>query len=108
MNFSDSIAACFGKYAQFDGRASRSEYWWFFLFNLLVSVFLRPTSAGLYLIFALVVFIPSFSVLVRRLHDVNRSGWNYWWVLTIVGAIPLVIWLATPGDGDENRYGPAP
>ncbi|MCZ8235565.1 MAG: DUF805 domain-containing protein [Inhella sp.] len=80
MGFTDAIKTCFSKYATFSGRATRAEYWWFFLFTFLGS--LIPIVG---LIFALAVLIPSIAVAVRRLHDTDRSGW---WIL--IGLIPLV------------------
>jgi len=56
----------------------------------------------------LALFIPSTAVMVRRLHDTGRSGWWYWIILTIIGIIPLIIWLASEGDKGENGFGPAP
>ena len=69
---------CFKKYATFHGRASRSEFWWFFLFNFLAAIIMSfiPFIGGLYFWVSL---IPSLAVLVRRLHDVNRSGWWVFW-----------------------------
>lgn len=85
MSFGESIATCLRKYATFSGRARRSEYWWWFLFNVLVGLAARvidaasgtePGEAGVVsAIVSLGLFLPSTAVLVRRLHDINRSGW---------------------------------
>ena len=80
MSFGAAIASFFSKYATFSGRATRAEFWWFFLFTFLGG--LIPIVG---LIFALAVLIPSIAVAVRRLHDTDRSGW---WLL--IGLIPLV------------------
>ena len=95
MSFGEAIKSVFSKYATFSGRARRSEYWFFFIFNLLVSFLLliidrllikvgcpfpiiyKGVSIGLVTIWALAVLIPSIAVTVRRLHDTGKSGWLY-------------------------------
>ncbi len=115
MTMAESIASCFSKYANFDGRASRSEYWWFYLFCLLldwagtivegiqkfdgISEFPILTT-----LIYLVLFLPELSVATRRLHDTGRSGWNQLWILTIIGIIPVFIWLASKSDDHNNKY----
>jgi uncharacterized membrane protein YhaH (DUF805 family) len=102
------------QYAVFDGRASRPEYWWFFLINTVISVLLDvviPGSTGQVLgaIYALAVLLPSIGVGIRRLHDTNRTGW---WLLVslvpLVGWIWIIVLLALAGDEGPNRYGPPP
>ena len=84
VGFSDALGICFKKYATFTGRARRSEYWWFFLWYFIFSVF----TCGL----ALIVFlIPLASVTVRRLHDTGRSGW-WWGVAALCNTIYCVIY----------------
>ncbi|GAA4236739.1 DUF805 domain-containing protein [Postechiella marina] len=108
-------------YANFTGRARRKEYWMFALFNgifilgiMLVSGGIAaatdmPAIMGLYIIYVLGVLVPSLAVVVRRLHDVGKSGWFY-----LIGLIPLIgpIWifvlLVTEGDTGPNQYGPDP
>ena len=101
MNFGQSIAYCFSNYANFNGRASRSECWWFFLFGFILqfvgTVWDAATgdtsgSGVMFWIAYAVVFIPSIAVGARRLHDVNKSGWWQLISFTIVGIIPLIIW----------------
>ena len=84
MTLTESIKTCFQKYANFNGRANRSEYWFFFLFGFLTTVCLSILDMALFpknengvlsLIFALATFIPFISAACRRLHDTNRSGW---------------------------------
>lgn len=96
IEFGESIKICFNKFADFTGRARRSEYWWFYLFSQLVSSF----TCGLG---GLVCFIPMMAVTVRRLHDTGRSGWWYFLplIVMLVGMcvfIPLVI----AGDVNKN------
>jgi uncharacterized membrane protein YhaH (DUF805 family) len=115
VTFSDAIKICFAKYAIFDGRASRSEYWWFYLFTVLLnwgaslagSVVLDQSMKGIFgLLVSLVVLLPSFAVGARRLHDTSRSGWWLLLALTCVGIIPLIVWMASVGDKKTNAYGP--
>ena len=124
MNFFDAVKVCFVKYTNFSDRASRSEFWLFELFTTIVTlmlVFIFPLIAGesflgydeifapLSTIFFLAIIIPETSVSVRRLHDVNRSGW---WLLiefTIIGMLfPILYWCCKKGDEGENRFGPKP
>ena len=106
MSFTESIKTCFNKYIDFSGRASRAEYWWFFLLSLGLSVI--PVIGW---ILRLVILLPSLAVQVRRLHDMNRSAW---WLLllvppiTIIGVIILLIMSIFAGTPGPNRYGPDP
>jgi uncharacterized membrane protein YhaH (DUF805 family) len=110
------------KYAVFSGRATRSEYWYFTLFNLLVSVILgligllvsramgATPSAALLLfdLYALAVLLPGLGVSVRRLHDINFSGW--WILLSLVplGGLVLLVLYCLDSQPGENRFGPNP
>lgn len=88
MTFIESIQTCFKKYAEFGGRASRSEFWWWTLFVVLVSAAGQAIGNTAGMLVGLGTFIPSIAVTARRLHDIDRSGW---WQL--VGAIPLIGWI---------------
>ena len=99
-------------YVNFEGRASRPEFWWFTLAYSIVNVILSiipKVGTVLSGILALALLIPSIGVAVRRLHDINKSGW---WMLIalipIVGYIIFIIWVAKPSDNGENKYGPKP
>ena len=114
MTFGQSVSVCFSKYANFNERAARSEYWWFYLFCTLllwVATILGAIAGGMYgadilsLISSLAVVIPSFAAGARRLHDTGKSGWRQLWVITIIGLIPLIIWLCEEGSKEANRYG---
>lgn len=122
LSFGASVSRVFSKYATFGGRATRSEYWWFYLFTVLVSVALSilQSVAGqdngfagfisiVSLLISLALFIPVLAVTVRRLHDTNRAGW---WVLIglipLVGAIILLVFVLLRSDEVDNRFGPAP
>ncbi|HSC14233.1 MAG TPA: DUF805 domain-containing protein [Gammaproteobacteria bacterium] len=97
MTFAESIRKCFTKYADFNGTASRSEFWWFMLFVYLVIAALSLLSTTLTSIFAVAVLLPYLAVGARRLHDTGRSGW--WLLLLIVpfGVIVLIVfWVMEP------------
>ncbi len=111
--FANSISICFRKYITFTGRAPRAEFWYFLLFIWLVGIVLVVVSsqsqAGGWFnaLFSLGTFLPCIAVQVRRLHDVDRSGWWYWIMLIpIVGAILLLVWTCTRGSRGSNRFGP--
>ncbi len=107
------------KYAEFDGRASRKEYWFFMLFNILISAFLATidffsgtfsfeTGVGLLSgIYSLAVLIPGIAVTIRRLHDTDRSGW---WLLIglipVIGGVMLFIFMVLDSTSGDNQYGP--
>lgn len=95
MNFTDSVQTCFNKYADFNGRASRSEYWWFALGVALGCAILSAIAPVAYAIFALGTLVPSLAAATRRLHDTNRSGWWQLIILVpIIGFIVLLVFLA--------------
>jgi uncharacterized membrane protein YhaH (DUF805 family) len=112
--FGSSVSICFSKYVTFAGRAPRAEYWFFALFVVLVNIVIGIISAASHEIgsilsglFVLAVLLPSISVSVRRLHDIDRSGWWYWIALVpVVGVILLIVWFCTRGTRGPNRYGP--
>ena len=109
------------KYAVFGGRARRKEYWYFFLFSMIISIVLTiidgvtgslSTEAGMGIlsgIYTLGVLIPSIAVGGRRLHDTNRS---VWWLLIplipLIGAIVLIVFLASDSNPEKNQYGANP
>ena len=114
MTFMDAIKTCFSKYVTFTGRASRPEYWYWCLFSLLgiICTFVIDglilndlENTPVNLLFSIITFLPGLAVSVRRLHDVDRSGW---WVLlffTIIGLILLIYWAVRKSDDGENRFG---
>ena len=117
MDLITAIKTCFKKYFVFKGRAKKSEYWWFFLFLILASFasqLLDVVVLGqsfwinygpINTIVNLILIIPILSAGARRLHDTNRSGWWQLLILTIVGYIPLIIWLASEGKKKKNKFG---
>ena len=117
MNFVEAIKSGFQNYVNFSGRAIRSEYWFWTLFAILVSI---VTSLLDYLIFpfmdisplnslaGLALFLPGLAMSVRRLHDLDRTGWWMLLLLTIIGIILLVVWFCMRGTVGRNRFGPDP
>jgi uncharacterized membrane protein YhaH (DUF805 family) len=107
MTFGQSISTCFSKYAAFDGRASRSEYWWWFLFVFLVSLATGMVSQTLSGLFSLAVLLPGLAVGARRLHDTDRSAWFLLLgLIPIIGWIVLIVWLIQ-GRKEPNRFSSA-
>ncbi|MFI5929980.1 DUF805 domain-containing protein [Micromonospora sp. NPDC051543] len=122
MSFGAAVKSVLSQYVGFTGRARRSEYWWFVLFTVLVSIvasvldnalgltFVDGSSSGFIgLIASLALLLPSLAVAVRRLHDTDKTGW---WLLIglvpIVGAIVLIVFLVQDGTPGANRFGPSP
>ena len=115
MNFIEAIKSAFSNYANFKGRAVRSEYWWFFLFVFLVHMLIEvtvgptddtnPPGAIISIAFSFATALPNLGLAARRLHDVNRSGWWQLIALTIIGIIPLIYWLTKKGTDGPNEFG---
>lgn len=109
-----SASMFFNKYVVFAGRAPRAEYWWSMLFIVIAEVILGAVQfialdvgSILLLLFALVIILPSISVMVRRLHDIDRSGWWFWiQFVPLVGFILILVWFCTKGTSGPNRFGP--
>ncbi len=103
------------KYAVFSGRAHRTEYWMFLLFNCIITFVLGfigglvPDLSWLVFVYFLGVMIPSLAVFFRRLHDTNHSGW--WWfigLVPLIGAVVLFVFMVQDSQPGENQYGPNP
>ena len=114
MSFADAIRDAFSKYVTFTGRSSRSAYWWFYLFNILVLVaaliidYALGTGGIIYALAALALLLPNLAVLVRRLHDAGHSAW---WLLIglvpLIGAIVLLVFTLQGSDA-PNQWGSGP
>lgn len=119
MSFPEAIKSFFVKWIDFKSRSSRSEFWWPTLVMVLLNVGHERYAAG-YLqdapswvtapvsVALLFLLVASVMLAIRRLHDIDRSGW--WWliVFTLVGIIPLLYWFCTEGGAEENRFGRNP
>jgi uncharacterized membrane protein YhaH (DUF805 family) len=115
MDFMSAVRSCLSNYVTFSGRAPRSEYWWFFLFNIIgavvtnvidVSVIGMPLTS---IIWSLALILPGIAVSVRRMHDLDKSGW---WIfiglIPILGLILIIYWFVSRGTEGANRFGSDP
>lgn len=131
MGFGQAIKSGFSNYVTFSGRARRSEFWWWYLFTIIVGIVAQLidgllglhvyrwtetadgstmvfTGAGWFTVLAfLVLFLPTLAMQIRRLHDTDRVGW-WWWLnfLCCVGPIILIIFYILPSTPGDNRFGP--
>lgn len=101
MNFGQAISTCFSKYATFSGRASRPEFWWFFLFQVLVSIAASMFGDVINGLLNLALLLPALAVGARRLHDIGKSGWWQLIALTVIGLLVLIYWWVQPGNNDD-------
>jgi uncharacterized membrane protein YhaH (DUF805 family) len=121
VGFGEAISRGFRNYATFSGRSTRAESWWWTLFTFLTGVILAIVDtvtgtmgmfgdAGLLgQLFDLAVLVPSLALGVRRLHDINRTGWWLFLIFVLViGWIVLIVWAIKRGDRGPNKYGPDP
>lgn len=109
MRFTDAVQLCFGKYADFNGRAQRPEFWWYVLFIFLGGLATRIFGESAAALFSVATLLPSLAVGARRLHDTGRSGW--WlllWIVPLVGWIIMIIFMAQQGQATDNQYGSPP
>ena len=126
MGFEDAVRSVLSKYVGFQGRALRSEYWWWILFVIILTAvtnaidgfviapllgfqsFEMNAGQPLSIIVSLAFFLPSLAVSIRRLHDIGRSGW---WILIglipLIGMIVLIYWYVQPSQDGDNQFGQA-
>lgn len=130
MGFGQSISTCLSKYATFSGRARRSEYWWFVLFYVILTIIAEILDSlfgtrirfdhstdttyvynvgWIQTVVWLAFLLPFISVQVRRLHDIGRSGW-WWWlnIICCIGGIILFVFYLLDSQPGDNQYGPNP
>ena len=105
MDFVQAIKSCLGQYATFSGRAKRSEFWWFFLFQVLVMVAASMLGDVINGIASLALLLPALAVGARRLHDIGRTGWWQLLLRSGIGFLVLLYWWVQPGEGAGNIYG---
>ena len=104
-----SVRTCLTKYADFNGRAARPEFWWFVLAQFVVGLILNMVLPLLGGLFSLALLVPSLAAGSRRLHDIGKSGWlQLLGLIPIVGWVILIYWAAQPGDPAANQYGSPP
>lgn len=110
MDFMTSIKTVLSKYADFNGRARRSEFWWWVLAAEIVNIVLNYVLGVqvLAVLFGLAILVPNLAVGARRLHDTGKSGWLQLIALTIIGVIPLIVFWALDSSPGDNKYGPNP
>lgn len=135
MSFTDAVRTCLSKYATFDGRATRSEFWWFYLFIIIVSligyipflvlgIIAASSDSGsaiatifgilsiiwmiVWIIAMIALIIPQLAVGCRRLHDRGQSGWLQLLLLVPCGNLVLLVFWVMEGTPGDNAYGPKP
>ncbi|MDE7153923.1 MAG: DUF805 domain-containing protein [Muribaculaceae bacterium] len=123
VSFGEAISRGLSNYCNFEGRASRSEYWWFQLFIFIIGSpfafiagFMEGMGSDLYIVpqiiyylIVLALLLPQLGLFVRRMHDIGKSGWWYFLnFLCCVGPIILLVWEIKDSDPVENEYGPVP
>lgn len=125
MNFTDAVKSGYQNYITFTGRASRPAFWWFYLFQLIVAGVIGLIFGGAHMVvdqttmtmsyqggliadlWALANLLPGITVGVRRLHDIDKSGWwSFIALIPLVGWIILIVWYCQKGTVGANRFGP--
>ena len=108
-DLTNSVISCFNKYFDFETRSSRKEFWYWQLFRILMFLSITYLESlglsGLLFISNFIFLIPEIAVSIRRLHDINKSGWWILLTLTIIGIIPLIYFYCIKGDDGANDYG---
>jgi uncharacterized membrane protein YhaH (DUF805 family) len=118
MDFWQAIASGFANYVTFSGRAIRSEYWYWVLFAVLGGIATEIMDSAIFAshssvsplngVFNLLIFLPGLALGIRRLHDIDRSGWWVLITLTLIGVFLLLYWACQKGTHGPNGYGPDP
>ena len=108
-DLTNSVISCFNKYFDFETRSSRKEFWYWQLFRILMFLSITYLESlglsGLLFISNFIFLIPEIAVSIRRLHDINKSGWWILLTITIIGIIPLIYFFCIKGDDGANDYG---
>ncbi|MBP3806635.1 MAG: DUF805 domain-containing protein [Oribacterium sp.] len=117
MSFTEAIRSVLSNYKDFNGRARRSEFWWYYLFECIVNFSLSGLSHatgikafvwGIY-VFNVVLFIPGLALLFRRMHDTGKSAWLLLpCIIPVIGQIFMMLWFLKDSQPGENRWGPSP
>ena len=108
-DLTNSVISCFNKYFDFETRSSRKEFWYWQLFRILMFLSITFIESlgliGILFISNFIFLIPEIAVSIRRLHDINKSGWWILLTITIIGIIPLTYFYCIKGDDGVNDYG---
>ena len=111
MNFIESIKTCYKKFFDFSGRASKSEYWWFQLYGIIIYGLLFVFQGDLALVFSILAIantIPLWAAAVRRLHDTDKSGWFVLISIIPILGLAIIYLLILDGSKGKNRFGTKP
>jgi uncharacterized membrane protein YhaH (DUF805 family) len=114
MGFMEAVKSVYGRYVDFQGRSPRSEYWWFVLFYIIVVIVGSVITAAIpffgivLIVFYLGSIIPMLAVSIRRLHDLDKSGWFILLSLIPIVSLLLLYWFCLKGTDGDNRFGPDP
>ena len=116
VGFIDAIKLAFKNYINFNGRSRRSEYWWFVLFNLIIQIIIiilanliTKNLMFLSYIYSLIIFLPGLGLVIRRLHDIGKSGWYIFIAfIPIVGVFILLYFFCLDSENQSNEYGESP
>ena len=108
MDFVSSVKSCFSNYATFSGRASRSEFWWWVLFSIILAIVTSLIDMRLEMAASVATLLPGIAVTARRLHDIDRSGWWMLLAFTIIGIPVVIYWYCQKGSPEQNRFGVNP
>jgi uncharacterized membrane protein YhaH (DUF805 family) len=117
VNFVQAVASGFRNFNDISGRASRAEFWYWVLFDILLclvtfgidAIWMPDASIGpTNLLATLITLLPGISLSIRRLHDIDRTGWWFLLTFTIIGDVLLIVWACIKGTSGANRYGPDP
>lgn len=131
MGFAKAVCTCYAKMLSFEGRARMAEYWWFALYQTLALIILflllgtltpwevseapldknlasADVTGWVLAVGLFAIFFPSLALTVRRLHDIDKSGWWYFICLVPFGGIVLFVFMCMPGTPGRNRFGPSP
>lgn len=109
VSFGQAVSMAFSNYINFNGRSSRSEFWWFYLLTFIIGIALYLIgSQWLSGVVNLALLLPSITVGVRRLHDIGKTGWLLFLSLIPIVNFILIYWFVQPSQPMDNQYGPVP
>ena len=108
VTFFEALKLFFIRYADFNGRSRRSEYWWAYLGTVIISAVLTAVLGELAYVWSLATLVPQIAITIRRLHDIGKSGWCYLiGLIPLAGPIILLVWMCKDST-EDNQWGPNP